>query len=197
VQPFVTMLRHKTGLGVADRSETKVTPLNPMVAGMAMSPDGKHLLVANHQNDSVSLIDLEAKQVIAELDLRPGKINPAQKGVAEGEYPFGVVFTGDNKAYVSSLRDREIVVLSVKPTLAVTGRIKTHGQPGKLIVNRTGGLLFAAADNSDSVVIVDTAKDRIMAEIKTTAPAGICKPYRIKGSNPNSLALSPDEKRSM
>ena len=34
-------LGHKTGLGVADRSETKVTPIEPMVAGLAVSPDGK------------------------------------------------------------------------------------------------------------------------------------------------------------
>lgn len=187
-------LSHKTGLGVPDRSETKVTPVDPMVAGVAVSPDGRQLLVANHQNDSVSLIDLETKQV-AELDLRPGKIDAAQKGVAGGEYPFGVVFAANNKAYVSSLRDREIVVLAVRPSLFVTGRIKTHGQPGKLIVNRSGTLLFAAADNSDSVVIVDTAKDKVVAEIKTTAPAGLLADRTgFKGSNPNSLALSPDEK---
>jgi YVTN family beta-propeller protein len=188
-------LGHKTGLGRSDRSETKVTPLDPMVAGVAVSPDGKRLLVANHQNDSVSVIDLETQQVAAELDLRPGKIEPTQKGVAGGEYPFGVVFASDNKAYVSSLRDREIVVLTLNPTLAVTGRIKTHGQPGKLIVNRSGTLLFAAADNSDSVVIIDTIKDKIAAEIKTTAPAGLfANRAGFKGSNPNSLALSPDEK---
>ncbi|MGZ4874529.1 MAG: bifunctional YncE family protein/alkaline phosphatase family protein [Candidatus Angelobacter sp.] len=188
-------LGHKTGLGIADRMETKITPLPPMVAGLAVSPNGKQLLVANHQNDSVSLIDLEAKQVIAELDLRPGKINPAQQGVAGGEYPYGVAFAGNDKAYVSSLRDREIVVLAVKPALAVSGRIKTHGQPGKLIVNRPGTLLFAAADNSDSVVIVDTAKDRVVAEIKTTAPAGIfANRGGFKGSNPNSVALAPDDK---
>ncbi|MGC2745407.1 MAG: bifunctional YncE family protein/alkaline phosphatase family protein, partial [Candidatus Angelobacter sp.] len=188
-------LGHKAGLGVADRSETKVTPLDPMVAGVAVGPDGKRLLVANHQNDSVSLIDLETNQVIGDLDLRPGKINPAQKGVAGGEYPFGVVFAGDNKAYVSSLRDREIVVLAIKPTLAVSGRIKTHGQPGKMIVNNAGTLLFAVADNSDSVVIVDTVKDKTIAEIKTTAPPGIFANHAgFKGSNPNSLALSPDEK---
>jgi YVTN family beta-propeller protein len=188
-------LGHKTGLGVADRSETKVAPLDPMVAGVAVSPDGKRLLVANHQNDSVSLIDLETNQVTAELDLRPGKINPVQTGVAGGEYPYGVAFVSDDKAYVSSLRDREIVALSTKPTLAVSGRIKTHGQPGKLVINRAGTLLFAAADNSDSVVIVDTAKDKIVAEIKTTAPAGLFSNRTgFKGSNPNSVALSPDEK---
>ncbi len=189
------VLGHKTGLGRSDRSETKVTPLDPMVAGLAVSPDGKRLLVANHQNDSVSLVDLQSNKVVAELDLRPGKIDPAQKGVAGGEYPFGIVFSADDKAYVSSLRDREIIALSLKPTLAVAWRIKTHGQPGKLIVNRAGTLLFAAADNSDSVVIIDTTKDKIVAEIKTTAPAGLfTNRTSFKGSNPNSLALSPDEK---
>jgi len=188
-------LAHKTGLGVPDRSETKISPVKPMVAGLAVSPNSKLLLAANYQNDSISLIDLESGHVTAELDLRPGKINPAQKGVAGGEYPYGVVFAGDNKAYVSSLRDREIVVLDLQPALAVRSRIKTRGQPGKLIVNRAGTVLFAAADNSDSVVMVDTAKDRVIAEVKTTAPEGIF-PNRagFKGSNPNSVALSPDEK---
>jgi DNA-binding beta-propeller fold protein YncE len=188
-------LGHKTGLGMPDREETKVTPLHPMVAGVVVSPDSKFLLAANYQNDSVSLIDLEARKVVAELDLRPGKIDPAQKGVAGGEYPFGIVFAGNDKAYVSSLRDRELVALALKPTLSVTNRIKTHGQPGKLIVNSAGTLLFAAADNSDSVVIVDTAKDRAVAEIKTVAPGGtFANDARFKGSNPNSLVLSPDEK---
>ena len=188
-------LDHRTGLGIADREETKITPLRPMAAGVAVSPNGKQLLVANHQNDSVSLVDLDAKKVIAELDLRPGKINSEQKGVPGGEYPYGVVFASDDKAYVSSLRDRELIALALKPALAVSGRIKTHGQPGKLIVNRAGTLLFAAADNSDSVVIVDTAKNKIVAEIKTTAPAGIfTNRSGFKGSNPNSVALAPDEK---
>ncbi|HEX3587355.1 MAG TPA: beta-propeller fold lactonase family protein, partial [Candidatus Angelobacter sp.] len=188
-------LEHKTGLGIADRGETKITPLHPMVAGVAVSPDGKLLLAANYQNDSVSLIDLEAKRVITELDLRPGKVNPEQKGVPGGEYPYGIVFAGNEKAYVSSLRDREIIALNVKSALTITSRIKTHGQPGKLIINRAGTLLFAAADNSDSVVIVDTAKDRAVAEIKTTAPPGtFADNDAFKGSNPNSLTLSPDEK---
>src|SRR5438270_13924310 len=102
--------------------------------------------------------------------MRTGKIKPAQKGVAGVEYPFGVVFADDSKAYVSSLRDREIIALSLKPTVSVAGRIKTHGQSGKTIVNRAGTLLFAVADKSDSVVIVDTEKDKIVPELKTRAP---------------------------
>lgn len=188
-------LGHKTGLGLPDHTEGKVTGMRPVVAGLAVSPNGKILLAANYQNDSVSLLDLATHKVIGELDLRPGKINPSQTGLPGGEYPYGVTFAGNNKAYVSSLRDREIVVLSLRPSLAVTGRIKTHGQPGKLILNRAGTLLFASADNSDSIVIVQTASDRVVADIKTTAPAAVF-PNRagFKGSMPTSLALSPDEK---
>ena len=86
-----------------------------MAAGLAVSANGKKLVVANSANDSITLIDTVAKKVIAELDLRPGKNDPAQKGVPGGEYPYGVAFNGDDKAYVSSLRDREIVVLICTP----------------------------------------------------------------------------------
>src|SRR5260370_17628932 len=63
-----------------------------------------------------------------------------------------------------------------------------------MILNKAQNLLFAVADNSDSVVIIDTKTDCVLAEIKTTAPAAVF-PNRdgFKGSNPTGLALSPDE----
>src|SRR5215831_11205335 len=39
--------------------------VKPMACGVAISPDGKRLLVANVQSDSVSLIDVAARKVIA------------------------------------------------------------------------------------------------------------------------------------
>jgi DNA-binding beta-propeller fold protein YncE len=62
-------------------------------------------LVANFENDSVSVIDLAQRLRVAEVDLRPGKINPAQQGVPGGGYPFWIVIKEDAKAYVSSQRD--------------------------------------------------------------------------------------------
>ncbi len=189
-------LGHENGLGVAPILKKSDTGFNrPIAAGLAVNRSGTRLLVANYQNDSVSLIDLASSRKIAELDLRPGMNDPAKKGVAGGEYPYWVVFKSDDKAYVSSLRDREIVALDLHSAPVVSGRIKLRGQPGKLILNQSQTLLFAVADNSDSVVIVDARTDRILAEIKTTAPESIF-PNRggFKGSNPTSLALSPDEK---
>jgi YVTN family beta-propeller protein len=188
-------LGHKYGLGIDDEEGSKDGRTKPVAAGLAASGDGTRLLVANSQNDSVSLIDLTQKKVISELDLRPGKNDPAKRNTPGGEYPYGVVFKGNSKAYVSSLRDREIVVLDLRVAPAITGRIKTHGQPGKMILNPAQTVLFAVADNSDSVVMIDTTKDRILSEIKTTAPVGILPSGpSFKGANPTGLALSPDSR---
>src|SRR6266404_2973407 len=64
-----------------------------------------------------------------------------------------------------------------------------------MVLNTAQTALLAVADNSDSVVIIDAARDRILSEIKTTAPAGMLprKP-NFKGANPTGLALSSDER---
>jgi YVTN family beta-propeller protein len=188
-------LGHKGGLGVPATHDGESTPISPAAAGLAVNGSGTLILVANYQNDSVSVIDAAGRKKTAELDLRPGGQDPAKKGVPGGEYPYWVAFKGDDKAYVSSLRDRELVVVDLHAAPAIAARIKLHGQPGKMAVNRAQSLLFVAEDNSDSVAIVDTVKDRVLAEVKTTAPAAIF-PNKggFKGSIPTGLALSPDEK---
>jgi len=107
--------------------------VKPLAAGLTVNTSGTQLLVANYENDSISLIDLQTRQEIAELDLRPGKINSSQEGVPGGTYPFAVAFIGDTKAYVSSQRDRELIVIDVDSNnLTVQNRIKTQGQPNKI-----------------------------------------------------------------
>ncbi|HET9838974.1 MAG TPA: bifunctional YncE family protein/alkaline phosphatase family protein [Candidatus Angelobacter sp.] len=182
-------LGHQHGLGLDDEETSKDHKNKPVAAGLAVSRDGKRLLVANNMNDSVTLIDLAQKKIVAELDLRPGNGQPG------GEYPYDVVIKGNDKAYVSCLRDREIAVVDLHATPAIIGRIKLRGQPGKMILNVSQRALFAVADNSDSVVIVDTQKDRLRAEIKTAAPPGMLTGRSgFKGANPTGLALSADEK---
>jgi DNA-binding beta-propeller fold protein YncE len=188
-------LGHKAGLGAPYLHDGVLAYIAPAAAGVAVNASGTRLLVANYQNDSVSLVDVESRKVIVDLDLRPGINDPKQKGVPGGEYPYWTAFKGDDKAYVSSQRDREIVVLDLHAAPAVTKRIKLHGQPGRMLLNKAQNLLFAVADNSDSLVIVDTSSDRVVAEIKTTAPAAVFPNHKgFKGSIPTGLALSPDEK---
>ena len=182
-------LGHAGGLGLA---------VSPEVAGIAVNAAGTQLVAANYENDSISIVDIGTHSKIAELDLRPGKSEPSKKGIAGGEYPFWVAMKGNEKAYVSSIRDREIVVVTLEPggniAPRVVGRIPVRGTPNKMILNRSGSRLYVACDNSDSVAIVDTERDRLISQFSVTAPKDVfLNPRGFKGSNPNDLALSPDE----
>jgi DNA-binding beta-propeller fold protein YncE len=169
----------------------------PVVAGLDVTSDGKHLVAANYENDSVSAIDIAGHSVISEFDLRPGKIDPAKSGTPGGSYPYWVSIKGNEKAFVSSQRDREIIVLDIKslPTIHVAARIPLRGQPNKMILNKSHGRLFVALDNTDSVAVIDTDKNRVVEQFGTIAPKNVFpNRHGFKGAGPNSLALSPDER---
>ncbi len=180
-------LGHTSGLGLTPGKE-------PLAAGgLAVSDDGKTLLIANIYNDSVSFIDLPSRRVVRELDLRPGKILGSAHGVPGGEYPFWILTHG-GRAYVSSLRDREIVVIDLGESPAVSKRIKISGNPNKMLLNRDGSMLFVTSDNSDLLTIIDTRKLAVLSTVSTAGPAALMKLNgRYKGSGPNDVALSPDE----
>jgi DNA-binding beta-propeller fold protein YncE len=182
-------LGHKAGLGLLREPAL-------VAGGLAVTADGTKIVVANVYNDSVSVVDATRRVVSYETDLRPGKVDPAQIGVAGGEYPFWVAIKGNETAFVSSLRDREIVVLAVSDKPQITARIKVEGNPNKMVLNRDQSRLFVCCDNSDAVDVIDTKTDRIVEAVRTTAPESILSAIdQYRGSAPNSLALSPDETR--
>ncbi len=161
----------------------------PVAAGIAVNHSGTIAAVANFYNDSISLIDLKTRAKTAELDLRPGS------SVAGGEYPYWIAIKGDDTAYVSSTRDREIVLVGLAAKPAVTSRIKVIGQPNRLLLNRAEDRLFVALDNADTVATIDTGSGKIIDTVGVTAPEAMLPGKNLpRGSNPNSLALSPDEK---
>ncbi len=179
---------HKFGLGFHAAEDPLAS------GGVAISPNGKTAIVANTWNDSLTFVDLPSRQVRAELDLRPGKYSPKDHGVPGGEYPFWVTTISNSTAFVSSLRDREIVRVDYSSKPLISSRIKVPGNPNKTIANRAGSRLFVAQDNSDMVSVIDTATNRILHNIITTAPPWLLShPEHYTGSDPNSLALSPDE----
>jgi len=201
-------LGHSAGLGLHVPPEDKQVPINTQVAvkpcagGLAISNDGKTLIVANYYNDSITVFTGGFGNWSAgtELDLRPGRSDPALAGVPGGEYPFWVAIKGNGSsatAYVSSIRDREIVVVNLNGAPSVQTRIKVKGQPGKMTLNKAQSLLYVVEDQTDTVDVIDTANNTIAQTISVIAPAGLI-PLRLAlltGANPNSVALSPDEKQ--
>ena len=168
----------------------------PTASGIAITADGKRALVVNRYNDSVSIVDLNARKVIGEQDLRPGK-SGGVSGVPGGEYPNWVTIAGNRTAYVSSERDREVVVLDISgQTSAVVARIPVSGNPNKMVLDRAQRRLFVASDNADVVSVIDTLRNQVTATIPTVGPAGMLAPEKAKykGSSPDGLVLSPDER---
>ncbi len=181
-------LGHTAGVGLVAQ---------PEAAGLAITADGTKMVVADYYNDSVSVLTKASNtwQKTGELDLRPGKISPSSRGVPGGEYPFWVAIKDNSTAYVSSLREREIDVISLAGSPTVTNRIKVTGQPNKMTLNSTQSRLYVAEDDSDSVAIIDTGVNQLLNEIAVTAPPGILPAFRAgyTGNNTNSVTLSPDE----
>jgi DNA-binding beta-propeller fold protein YncE len=168
----------------------------PGAGGIAITQDGTRLVVANYENDSISIVSTSTRTKLAELDLRPGRNNPADAGVAGGEYPFWVAIKGNDTAYVSSVRDREIVVVNIATAMpTIMARIPVKGEPLKMILNQAENTLFAALDATDQVAVINTGTNHVRGYLKVTAPKHVfANEADFKGANPTSLALSPDEK---
>jgi DNA-binding beta-propeller fold protein YncE len=168
--------------------------VNAESAGLAVTSDGAKLVVANFENDSISIVDVASRTKTGELDLRPGKADPKESGVPGGEFPYWVAVKGKTTAYVSSIRDREVVVIDITGAPKALARIEVQGNPNKMLLNKAGTHLLVASDNADVIYVIDTRTNDILDAIKTTAPRDLLPHGHLPvGSSPNSLALSPDE----
>ncbi len=172
-------LGHAAGLGLR---------VKPAAAGVVwVSP--ARLLVTNFFNDSVSLVDAGSRKVVAEIDLRPGKLDATQRGVPGGTYPFRVVLVAPGRAVVSSPRDRELVTLSlVDDSLNIVARAKTLAEPTALLALPNGRVL-ATGDNADTLIAL-AADGRSVTEWPIILRG--TDVTREKGMNPNALALVGD-----
>jgi DNA-binding beta-propeller fold protein YncE len=202
-------LGHTAGLGLDVQPPTgeQIPPnlrvaVSPCAAGVAVSTDGKTLVVANYFNDSITVFTGGVGQWSkgTELDLRPGKNDSSMVGVAGGEYPFWVVIKGNGSnatAYVSSVRDREIVVVNLDGNPKIMTRIPVKGQPNKMTLNEAQSILYVVEDQSDTIDVIDTTQNIILETIpvlgeESGLPSSLAQ---YKGANPNSVTLSPDEKQ--
>jgi YVTN family beta-propeller protein len=185
-------LNHGTkGIGVS---------VAPNAAGLAVSADGKTLVVANNYNDSISVIDTATGTVRYEHDLRPFFTgNEGTNGGVGGTFPFGVAIKDNKVAYVSSDRDREVVVVDISSATAghLITRIKLDGNALGMTLDASGKRLYVAQDNADQVAVIDTASNSVIAKIDARAPQGVIDGNghhdgRVTGAATFSVTLSPD-----
>jgi DNA-binding beta-propeller fold protein YncE len=171
--------------------------VQPNASGLGLSADGKTLVVANNYNDSISVIDTQTRTVRYEHDLRPYLAsNEGTSGVAGGTFPFAVAVKGNGTAYVSSDRDREVVVLDISSASAarLITRIKLDGNALGMTFDKAQARLYVAQDNADEVAVVDTASNAVVDRIDARAPAGVLPGTQHTGAATFAVTLSPDGK---
>ncbi|HKE85273.1 MAG TPA: beta-propeller fold lactonase family protein [Vicinamibacterales bacterium] len=158
-----------------------------VVSGLALSADGKTLIAANFENDSISIVDAETRAVIREVKFfTPGGT------VAQGEFPYDVAVLNNadgsaKTAFVTSQRDDEVMVVDVASGTFLS--IAVGEQPNRMTLSKDQGTLYVVNGNSDSVSVIDTTTNEVTKTISLSRPQD-----KYKGANPNSVALSPDEK---
>ena len=105
-------------------------------------------MVANNYNDSISVVDVATGTIRYEHDLRPFFAgNEGTAGGAGGTFPFAVAIKGTT-AYVSSDRDRQVVVIDISSLMAgrLITRIPLDGNALGMTMTRHGSHLFVAED---------------------------------------------------
>jgi YVTN family beta-propeller protein len=171
--------------------------VEPNASGLAVSADGATLVVANNYNDSISVVDTGTRTVRYEHDLRPFFArNEGTSGAAGGTFPFAVAVKGSSTAYVSSDRDREVVVVDISSPTAghLVKRIKLNGNALGMTLNKAQTRLYVAQDNADEVAVIDTASNRVIDRIDARAPAGMLPGPQYTGAATFAVTVSPDEK---
>ena len=171
---------NQTGLGLS---------VEPNVAGLAVSADGKTLVAANNYNDSISVIDTATGTVRYEYDLRPFATSGAPNGTKGGTFPYSVVLNGMT-AYIGCDRDREVVAANIA-TKTLVARIPTDGNPNGMTLSRDGSTLFVAQDNQDQVAVIDTATNKITRKIDTRGPEYLNFPANTTGAAPTAVTINP------
>jgi len=147
-------------------------------AGIALSPDGKRLFVAENVADTVAVIDLENKRVVQRLQT--------------DAYPYAVVVSPKGDVYVSAWGGDTVSIFATATSglLKERQKLAVGRHPSALLLDRSGSRLFVASASTNSVAVVDTKTARVLAKLLDPPPAG-----PNQGSTPNALALSRDGSR--
>ena len=133
-----------------------------------VSPDGRWLLAANPDNDSVTLIDLATRKPLREIKV--------------GRKPEGVAWIGNGPNALVTLYEEAALVLLDVPAGTILERIPVGAEPYGVVVDRAGKLAWVTLEYPGEVVRVDIPSRTVRARTKI-------------GSFLRGLALSPDEKR--
>jgi YVTN family beta-propeller protein len=143
---------------------------------VAVSPDGKRLLVALNLGDSAAIIDTATKAV---------------KYVSTGHYPYGAAITRDGKlGLVSNETDSTVSVIDLAAGTKVKDiSVGPHlSHPEGIAIDPKAARAYVAVASQDLVAVIDTDDMKVDKTLSVERPQGI-------GTQPVALSVTPGGSR--
>jgi len=132
---------------------------------IAVTPNGRYVLVANWCSFNLNIIDAASHRVVRTLPM--------------GAYPRGMAISKDSSsAYVAIMGGDSVVKVNLK-TLSIDGSIYIGDNPRSIVLSPDGRYLYASLNLPGDVVKLDLSTNRVVATVHT-------------GSDCRSLAISTD-----
>jgi len=130
--------------------------------GVAVTPDGRKLFVANNNAASVSVVDITSKQVISTIGV--------------GIEPVRVAITPDgNKVLVSNKTSSSVTLINAM-TNSVINTMPVGREPIGIAITQDGKYAYVANNGSDNVSIIDLTSGAV---IGSTIPFPGGKPFDV------------------
>ncbi|HEY1379699.1 MAG TPA: alkaline phosphatase family protein [Gemmataceae bacterium] len=191
------------------RFEVAVPRSRSILGGLAVSPDGKTLAVADTFGNSVILVPLDAPDQKRLVSLGPpGKELPAGiygpmfrtiegmvgrlRDMSGDGFPYACLFDssvqagGPPRLFVSLWNKAAVAVIDPAEG-KVVATWPTEAHPTEMAIRHDGKALYVACSNSTKVSVIDPSSGK---PLQTLACA--LYPTAPTGNTPNSLALTPD-----
>ncbi len=145
-------------------------------AGLAFSPNGKFIYVAEDVGDRLAVVNAATGEITQRL--------------STDHYPYAVALTADDLAFVSAWGGRTVSQFRVLTdgTLAYLDRIEVGPHPSALAASGTS--LYVTLAGSDRIAVVDTKLRKVARYLHDAAPGA-----PPEGSTPNAVAITSDGRR--
>ncbi len=152
-----------------DGAQAGEIAVGPSPAGIALSPDGKSVLVANREGDSVSIVRTNDWMVAAT--------------VAVGHAPYALTFAPDgSRAYVVNVQGGSLSTIDVARGEAGS-TIAVAAMPYGLVASADGRELLVASQQPSTLSIIDLARNEVTGTIKV-------------GRYPEGVAVLADQRKA-
>ncbi len=125
--------------------------------GIEFAADGKHLLVTNEADNSVTVHEIATGRLVKTVDVK-----------AYGNRPRGIKMAPDGKSYVVTLEFSNVFVV-LDGNYDIVKTVKTGESPYGVAFDRSGERLFVAAARSKLLQVFDAKSYSLIKEIPTGA----------------------------